>query len=167
MGVRVELSLFGDTQLSREIMRVHDRAGNLNPAFRSIFDRMLEINSEQMRTQGLRGLGGFWEPLKPATIASKIRRGRDLDILFDSHALFEAMSSPSSEDNEMIFNEDWAVFRITGEPATYGPTHQHGDDSRGIPKRPFFVFTRTDREQMIKEMERFLLHGTLGHFVDI
>lgn len=164
MGVNVTIELFGDQQMSREIKRIGERADNLDPAFRSIFDRLMEINAEQLWSQGSRG-GSPYDPLAPSTIAAKERAGyrRPGMALFATEDLFEALTSPSSPNNEMIFNGDWAVFRVTGEPGEYGPYHQ-GGTSR-MPARPPFKLTEQDKADFIKEMAFFLFRGEVRNFL--
>lgn len=159
--MQVAISLFGDVQMDREILRVTARSRNLDPAFRAIFLRMMEINSEQMRSHGERG-GTPYPPDKDATVRRKARLGLDTDILFATHALFEAMSSPSSSDNEAIYNQDWAVWHITGDPATYGAVHQTGTRDGRIPARPPFRLTEADKIEFVKEIQHFIFSDLSG-----
>lgn len=156
----VEISIFGDTQLSRNVRRISERASNFNPVFRAIFDRLAEIEGEQFLSQGARG-GDAWEPLKPATIESKRRAGYSHPELaeFATHDLYEALSSHANDNQERIYNEIWAVFRVTGDPAEYGMYQHHGTDR--IPARPLFRLTEIDRRQMVKQMQRWMFRGEL------
>lgn len=158
----VEISIFGDVQLSRDIQRISTRAGNMNPAFAAIFDRLTEIEAEQFMTQGERG-GSQWAPLKPKTIESKRRKGYAHPELaeFATEKLFEALSSHANENQERIFNETWAVFRVTGEPGRYGIVQHHGNPEGNLVPRALFRLTPRDRVQMVKQMQRFLFRGTV------
>lgn len=154
------MSIFGDVQLSRDIKRISTRAGNMNPAFAAIFDRLTEIEGEQFLSQGYRG-GSPWAPLKPKTIESKRRKGYAHPELaeFATEALYEALSSHHNENQERIFNETWAVFRVTGEPAEYGMYQHHGVPENNLVPRALFRLTNVDRRQMVKQMQRFLFRG--------
>lgn len=147
-------------QLSRNIQRIGDRSMNMNPAFAAIFERLTEIEGEQFLTQGERG-GARWAPLKPKTIESKRRKGYAHPELaeFATEALYEALSSHHNENQERIFNETWAVFRVTGEPGEYGLIQHHGNPEGNLVPRPLFRLTNVDRRQMVKQMQRFLFRG--------
>lgn len=161
-GVHVELAVFGDVQFAREIDRVAGRPSEMEPAWRSIFDRMLEINREQFLSEGMRSSGG-WDPLNPKYVAWKAAHGLDTRILWRTHALFEAMGFESDANNEIIYGGDWAVFRVTGEPGEYGPYLQGGTDH--MPARPPWALTELDREEIMKEIQRWILKGELGFFI--
>lgn len=166
MGVFVDIEVFGEKHISREIVRTGIRSRQLNPVFRSIFRRMEEIHAEQFLSRGSRG-GTPWEPLKPATILQKAREGAadpEWPEVRTEH-LFEALTSPSSEYNEAIYNDEWAVWRVTGEPAGYGAIQQRGAPSINLPARPLSVFTLADRESFVKEIQLWITRGTLTHFV--
>lgn len=156
----VEISIFGDVQVSRDIKRISTRAGNMNPAFAAIFDRLTEIEGEQFHSQGSRG-GATWAPLKPATIESKRRKGYAHPELaeFATEALYEALSSHVNQNQERIFNETWAVFRVLGEPGEYGLYQHYGVPENNLVPRPLFRLTSMDRRQMVKQMQMFLFRG--------
>lgn len=160
--MRFDLTVFGDTQFSREIVRTGERGGDMRPAFRSIFDRMFEINREQFLSQGRRGSGG-WEPINPEYKVWKAEHGFDTDILFKTHALFEAMGFVTSDDNEVMVAENWAVFRVTGEPGEYGPFHQSGTEH--MPARPPFALTALDRREFFDEMQDYIFTGRVRNFL--
>lgn len=162
--MRITVDIFGDQQFSRELVRVGQRAGNLNPAFHSIFMRLLEINAEQFHTLGARG-GSPWAPLKPETIRQKAAEGVSHPEwpLWRTEALFGAMTSPSDPNNEIILNEDWAVFRVLGEPGDYGPYHQHGTSD--MPARPPFKLLEDDKREFVREMQSYIMTGRVRHFL--
>jgi phage gpG-like protein len=166
MGIFVDIEVFGEKHVSREIIRTGIRARQMNPVFVAIFRRMEEIHAEQFMSRGERG-GTPWEALKPATILEKARLGAsqpDWPEVRYQH-LFEAMTSPSSEYNEAIYNDEWAVWRVVGEPAEYGAIQQKGAPSKNLPPRPMSVFTLADRESFVKEIQLWITRGTLTHFV--
>lgn len=164
--MRFDVDVFGDKQFSRELVRVGSRAGNLNPAFHSIFMRLLEINSEQFRSFGARG-GDPWAPLQPETIRQKAAEGVAHPDwpLWRTEALFEAMTSPSDSNNEEILNEEWAVWRVIGEPGEIGVHHQHGAPAANLPARPPFRLTEEDRREFVREMQHFIMTGNVRHFL--
>jgi phage gpG-like protein len=166
VSVFVDIEVFGEQHISREIVRTGVRARQLNPVFRSIFRRLEEIHAEQFLSRGERG-GTPWEPLKPATILQKAREGAsqpDWPEVRHQH-LFEGMTSPESEYNETIYNEEWAVWRLLGDPAEYGAIQQKGAPSINLPPRPLSVFTLADRESFVKEIQRWIVRGEVSHFL--
>lgn len=170
-SVSFTISLFGDQQFDRELRRVGERGEDMSPAFGSIFDRLREINSEQMRSQGARS-GEPYAPLKPATVAMKAKAGLDPDIEFATHELFNAMTGHTDPNQEVIIEHDWAVFRVLGDlaeggPGGYGPVQQQGSLDGSLPPRPVFRLIQKDRVDIVKEMQRYVITGKLGNFLDI
>jgi phage gpG-like protein len=165
-GLFVDIEVFGDRQISREILRVGIRSRNLEPVWRSVFRHMDEIHSEQFLTKGERG-GTPWLDLKPATIIAKVREGSKTPDWPErrTDALYEAMSSPSSPNREEIYNGEWALFRVIGDPGEYGPIQQQGAASINLPARPLSVFTPIDREEIIKEIQLYVRRGIVRHFL--
>lgn len=166
MGLFVDIEVFGEKHVSREIMLTGIRARQLNPVFAAIFRRMEEIHDEHMRSHGARG-GTPWEALKPETILAKARAGSSTpeEPEFRFHKLYEALTSPSSPDHEEFYNDEWAVWRVTGDPGVYGPIQQKGSDKINLPARPLSVFTLIDRESFVKEIQLWIRRGTLTHFL--
>lgn len=164
MALRFRVDVFGDTQFARELVNVGERAGDLNPAFHSIFARLMEISAEQFHTLGARG-GTPWAPLAANTIRQKAAEGVPHPEwpLWRTEALFEAMTSPGDPNNEEILNGDWAVWRVLGEPGEYGRYHQSG--TRDMPARPPFRLTEEDRREFVREMQHFIMTGTVRHFL--
>lgn len=163
MGITITISVFGDEQMSREIKRIASRADDLDPAFRSIFHRLMEINAEQMFSQGGRG-GTPYAPLAESTLAEKARKGQSPLALFATETLFEDLTSPTG-GNETIYGGDWAVWRVTGESADYGPYHQHGTEH--MPARPPFQLLETDKRDFVDEMGHYLFRGELANFLNL
>jgi phage gpG-like protein len=164
--LRITLELFGDRQLDREIRIIGRRTDNLNQAFRSIFNRMVDINSQNFWSHGARS-GNIWESLKPATVAEKIREGSPSpsEPLRRFGDLFDAMSFIPNENNEVIYGGNWAVFRLTGEVADIGAIHQRGAPSKNLPARPFFAFTDEDREEFVREIQHFIFKRKVRNFL--
>lgn len=164
--VRVSIELFGDRQLDREIRVIGKRVTNMDPAFRSIFHRLVDINSENFWTLGARS-GHVWEPLKPGTIAAKVREGSPTPEipLRRFGKLFDAMSFIPNANNEVIYNETWAVFRLTGDVADIGRWQQRGVPENNLPARPFFALTERDRREFVDEMRHFIFRGRVGNFL--
>lgn len=166
MARTLDIKVFGDTLVSRDIVRVGARARDLNPAFRSVFRRLDEISAEQFFSHGSRG-GVTWEPLKEATIIQKIREGSKTPEEPErrTDALFEAMTSPSSPDREELFGGEWAVFRIAGEPGDYGAIQHRGAPSINLPARRLYALTEIDRQEFVREIQYYLRTGRVRYFL--
>jgi phage gpG-like protein len=150
-GVHVSISIFGEEQIERELLRVAHRGTNMKPAFRAIFDRLMDIEEEQFLSEGARG-GHPWAPRQDPTDITP--------LLYKTGDLFESLTSPHSSNNETIMTDDWAVFRVTGDPGEYGAYHQSGTSK--MPARPPFQLTSLDREEFVKIMQRYVMTGEIG-----
>lgn len=162
----VEVSIFGDVQFSRELTRVGDRGANMNPVFRSTFDHITEINAAQILSQGSRG-GTPWKPLKQATIDAKTAAGNPHPERAEvaTEDLFNALSHLGDENSEAIYNDTWAVWRVTGDPGEYGPAQHWGSADGSLPARPLFRLTNMDRKEILDEWAYFLFKGVVRNFV--
>lgn len=164
--VRVSIELFGDRQLDREIRVIGKRVTNMDPAFRSIFHRLVDINSENFWSLGERS-GHTWAPLKASTIMEKVREGSPTPAipLRRFGLLFDAMSFIPNANNETIYNKTWAVFRLTGDVADIGRWQQRGVPENNLPARPFFALTERDRRELVDEMRHYIFRGRVGNFL--
>jgi len=74
-----------------------------------------------------------WAPLKPATLAQKLKAGKSSAIL----------------KRNVVLARSWRVGAVTPSTVTvgtdrpYAPYHQFGAPKRGIPARPMLPFTGT------------------------
>ena len=166
--VYIDVSLFGHREFSAEILRVSHRAGDLNPVYRSTIERIREINADQILSQGARS-GDFFASLAPDTIIQKAAAGmeRPATAMYATGALYEAMTSSGSPNQEVIYGGTWASWRITGQPGKIGPIHLAGAPSRNLPARKFWALTAKDGDDIVKEWQRYLFTGEIGNFMHI
>lgn len=148
--MRVDFEMFGETQFSRSLERISDRAGNAKPVFAKIGRDWMNWNEEQFDSEGARSSGG-WDPLAASTIASK---GHD-QILFDSGDLFDEMVSFGN----LEITDEHLYFAIDDEVDRYARIHQRGGDS--VPRRRVLEFTDLDRTEMVKDLQLWLIKGRL------
>jgi phage gpG-like protein len=152
--VRLELDVFGDKQVARELLRLGDRAADARPAWNAIIDRLLLLEREQFDSEGGRASGG-WKPLAPSTVADKARRDLDPRILHATGRLRDSLTRRTGGDavreshpNEMRFGTD----------VPYARYHQQGTGR--MPRRREIELTETDRHQMfVQVLQRFLVTG--------
>lgn len=159
--MRVEIDVYGDVQVSRELLRFSDRAGDASPAFRSIAD-LLEHSEQRQFATGGRYASAGWEKLKPETIRAKARssdptvRGNAKKILQATGALMESLTSDVEgiEGGAIRIIDDQQL--IFGSQVPYARFHQRG---RGVPRRRVLEVRARDRTEMVKRLQRFLVTG--------
>lgn len=153
--MKLELSIYGDEQLSRELLRFSAYAGSPGPAFGRIADDAREQIAEQFATEGDRGSGG-WAPLQESTIAAKAAAGLDPHILEATKTLMESLTEKGNE---------WHIEEITddslhlGSRDWVGVFHQQGTSR--MPARKPVDFTELDRRSYIRTLQRYILEGVL------
>lgn len=164
--LRITLELFGDTQLDREMRFIGRQAGDLKPAFKAVFDQMVDINSKQFWSLGARS-GHPWAPLKPATVIQKAREGSPTPeiALRRFGDLFDAMSFIPNENNRVTYQRHAAHFMLTGQPGRIGAIHQRGSAAANIPARPFFKLTERDRKDFVDEIAHFIFKRKVRNFL--
>lgn len=152
--MRLDFDVFGDEQISRELLRFSAHAGNAQPAFHKIAEDMREQIAEQFSTEGDRGSGG-WAPLKEATIAAKAAAGLDPHILQATHSLMESLTGRGGDHIEQI-TDDSLLF---GSSIAYGRFHQKGTSR--MPARKPVDFTELDRRGFVRTLQRYIMEGVL------
>jgi len=146
------LEVFGEVQLSRELLRVGANAANMRPAFDEIHEDLLDAEQQQFSSQGARFSGG-WRPLAASTVAAKARAGQDPRILHRTLRLRNSLTQAGHPDHVYDVGADEM---FTGSRVSYGVYHQHGDEPRMPRRRPFELDAATRRDIM-KVLQRHLL----------
>ena len=152
--MRIDFDIFGEEQLSRELLRFSSHAGNAAPAFHKIAEDMREQIGEQFESEGGRGSGG-WAPLKESTLAAKAARGLDSHILQATHSLMESLTGTGGDHIERV-TDDSLLF---GSSVAYGKFHQKGTSK--MPARKPVDFTELDRRSFIRTLQRYIVDGVL------
>lgn len=156
MPLQISISILGDEQFERSLLRIERHAGDLRPVWDLIEEDIKEINRQQFFSEGARSSGG-WAPLADSTIAYKRSHGYPLDILQRTGALFDAATGFTDPNQEVIKQDDWMVFRVTGDPGEYGRYHQSGTSR--MPRRRVVEFTEADKIQFVKDIQRYIMTG--------
>lgn len=154
--MRLELDVFGDQQVNRELLRFADRVVDARPLWDHLILQLRLLEQEQFAMQGDRASGG-WLDLADSTIARKAAKGRDdpSRILVDSDALLKSLTEPGADDAVHLSEPDMMIF---GTTVPYARFHQLGD---GVPQRRFLELTEHDRHDMfVQGAQRFLITGT-------
>jgi phage gpG-like protein len=153
--MRLELDVFGDVQLNRELLRFADRAVDARPLWDHLILQLRALEEGQFTSQGDRASGG-WLGLADSTIARKAAKGREdpSRILYDTGALMKSVTEPGG--NAVALSEP--AMMIFGTTVPYARFHQLGE---GVPQRRFLELTEHDRADMfVRGAQRFLVTGT-------
>lgn len=159
--MRVDISVAGDVQLSRELLRIADRTVNAKPAFERLLDYLADHEREQFDSSGGLASGG-WPGLADSTIKRKLAstdpvvRGNANKVLRATEALMDSLTSRSgggdalraAESDELLF----------GTTVSYARFHQRGE---GVPRRRPLELRESDRQHIVRTLQRYLLTGQL------
>lgn len=153
--MKLDLDVYGDEQLERELLRFSAYAGNAQPALRQIAGDMREQIREQFATEGERGSGG-WAPLKDTTLQAKAAAGLDSHILQATHRLIDSLTAESHGDQKLVITDDSLIF---GSSVEYGRYHQKGTSR--MPARKPIEFAELDRRGFVRTLQRYIVEGVL------
>lgn len=156
--MRMEVAVFGDKQVSREILRVGKRPSDSRPLWPSIIELMEKRIELNFRQQGKYASGG-WAELKPATIAARKRAKLvPIKILTATRALRDALTDSSAAGAKRKMKKHELQFGTKGE-VDYGVHHQFGAPKANLPMRKPAEFTDATRKELVKLMQRFVMTG--------
>lgn len=153
----IELEIFGDVQLRRELLRFKDATADASPAFEQILMgtgrgsfSLRKIEGKQFATQGKFASGG-WTKLAPSTVAQKARRGLDPRILHATGRLSASLTGPGPGHIEIVTPQSM----IFGTEVPYARFHQSG--THRMPRRRPIELREQDRRGMVRTLQRHLL----------
>lgn len=155
--MKLQLSVYGDEQIERELLRFSAYAGNPRPAFEKIRDDLEEQIAEQFDTEGTRG-GDAWEKLEDRTLAQKAAEGLNPDILQATGRLLDSFTSNTHGDGVREITDDSFTF---GSLVPYGAVHQRGSKDGTIPQRRIIELTDLDRRSYLRTLQGYIVKGTL------
>lgn len=162
MPLSVSISVIGEEQMARTLVRSGQYASDLTPVWSVIEEDIRQIGSAQFASQGARSSGG-WAPLDPDTIARKRSHGAQYPerILWLTGDLRDAVSSPSHPDQLVTKTQDELHFRLIGDSELKGAVAQSGSSSKNIPRRRVLEFTAFDRERFARDIQRYVIGGNV------
>jgi phage gpG-like protein len=155
--VRLQLSVYGDEQIERELLRFSEYVGNPRPAFEQIRDDLEEQIAEQFDTEGSRG-GDKWDELSESTLAQKAAEDLPPDILQASGRLLASFTANTHGDGIREITDNSFTF---GSRVPYGAVHQKGSKDGTIPQRRILSLTELDRRTYIRTLQRYIIEGVL------
>jgi phage gpG-like protein len=150
--MRVDVSIGGDRQVSRQLLRFGERAVAARPAFEMIGELLFELEKEQFASEGGRASGGG-APLAESTVAS---RGSSHPILDLTGELRSSLTG-RGPNNTFLATDDFLLF---GTSVEYAGFHQAGTSR--MPRRRVLELTEADRVAAAKVLQRFIVTGELG-----
>jgi phage gpG-like protein len=154
--VRLDFSIFGEEQLSRDLLRFSAHVGNAKPALNKVADDMREQIAEQFTTEGDRGSGG-WHELADSNIKAKAAEGLDPHIL---RATDDFMNSLVKKGDKWHVEEVTDESLLLGSKDWIGFLHQKGTSK--MPARKSIDFTELDRRGFIRVLQRYFTEGTVA-----
>lgn len=153
--MRILFEVAGDKQISREILRVGERAGNVTLAWPAVASLFREETQLQFDTEGQYASGG-WKPLKPETLRRKRAKGQDERILRASGDLFASLTQRNDLNQIVEMRPTEFVF---GSRLPYAGVHQNPKPSNPLPRRRPLEFTEPARRQTVKIVQRYIVTG--------
>jgi phage gpG-like protein len=155
MGMVIEFEVFGHKQLSRDLLRISEFAGDAAPAWVKIIELMKEDIQEQFDTEGA-SMSGGWEPLKPVTIARKEALGQRTEIMRATDRLMESLTDERGSDQRLVIERFGFDFESL---VSYGGYHMGPAKDGSRPARKPVDFTETQRRKYVKVLQEFLVGG--------
>jgi phage gpG-like protein len=153
--VRITIEAFGETELSRELLRFTQRADDMRPAFAEVRERFLKLETEQFDSGGR--YSGGWAPLKDGYAQAKLRAGLDPNILVATGRLKKSLTDKGT-DSVYETTRDSALF---GSNVPYGVFHQSRQPRRFLPRRAPVAIPEREKIEWIKVLQHYLIRGTL------
>jgi phage gpG-like protein len=149
--VRVEVSLAGDKQVSRELLRFGERAIAAKPAFEAIGELLITIEREQFATQGQAESGG-WAPLAESTLRYKTGPS----ILDETGELRASLTERGDPHQIFDVGDEFLLF---GTDVEYAGYHQTG--TTRMPRRRPLELREMHRAEAVKILQRFIMTGLI------
>lgn len=154
-GLQLNIEVFGEVELSRQLLRFTQVAEDMSPAFKAIHHDFLDVERQQFEGQGV-GPSGKWAPLADSTAAAKARAGLDPRILFSTESLFKSLTEEDDENH---------VYRVTGDTMTigskvpYGVYHQSRAPRSRLPRRPPVDLQESTKKKWVKFIQSWLIES--------
>lgn len=161
--MELRLEIFGDVQLSRDLLRFRERGMDMRPVFHNLADDFLDIETRQFESEGRYASGG-WQPLTPDYLAWKVRHDLDPRILHATLAMRNSLTVRGAPGqvrritrDEMFVGTD--VRSKRGFP--YPAVHQNPKRSP-LPRRRPVELREADRDNWVKQVQYYLVYGLVG-----
>lgn len=147
-NLELVFSIEGETELIRRLQGVDKDLKDWTPEFKKIGNMLLKTFRHNFSTKG-RTLGSPWAPLKPSTIAEKMRLGYPLDILVRTGLMRDSFVSKAGKYEVIVSN-----------PIPYFVFHQSKKPRFKLPRRVMMKID-DDRKQLIVKIIQESIQDTL------
>lgn len=158
-GVKVEIAVLGETQVSRRLMRWSERALNAKPAFVAVSEYLVEVEQELFASEGSSS-GHPWTPLKASTLAIKERLGLRPEILRATDALHDALTKMGDKNQKLLIKKDTMIFGVKGDPKEYGSILMKKKSYSGKPRKPVDL-NEANRRVIVKIIQNWVARGSV------
>ena len=160
--IEISFEVAGAAPIQSAMVSFGNEIRDLSPAWDEVGDIVRANFEEQFFTEGgYYGTGGGgWVPLKPSTIADRIRRGYCAGpILQRDGTLFESLATKGSPGNINEVRADGASF---GTQIPYARFHQDGTSR--MPKRQIVGLGWDTRSAIIKAISQYIYRRVAANF---
>lgn len=154
-GVTVDILVFGEKIVATKLQGMRINLANKHPMWEKIADYLMARAEGKFQSQGRAG-GGSWKQLDKKWLKFKIAHGYSPKILEQRGILRRSVTRRNAPFQTLEISDNSLNF---GTTVPYGPTHQFGDRSRGIPARPFLGANNADREVMRRIVRDHIMNG--------
>lgn len=149
------IRIFGDKEAILRLKKGEHTTRDMRKPLRKISEDIMRVIGATFSSQGRR-YGGSWARLDPDTVREKARHNQGSRILIASERLKNSWTKLRSRNQNLMIDGS----SITLESKLpYAEVHQKGDDSMGIPARPYIAFDQRDVQNWARICERELLRA--------
>jgi phage gpG-like protein len=154
-GLELNIEVFGEVELSRQLLRFTRVAEDMSPAFRDIHRDFLDVERRQFEGQGI-GPAGKWAPLAESTKAHKASAGLDPRILIGTERLFKSLTDEGDADHVYTVTADSMHI---GSRVDYGKYHQSRAPRTRLPRRPPVDLRESTKKKWVKYIQAWLIES--------
>lgn len=156
MVMELRLDVFGETELSRKLLRFEKLVENPRPAFDMLHTQFLELEREQFESGGQYSPEGHWAPLAESTVAAKAAAGLDPRTLIATQRLFKSLTEAHSEDHVYHTTDDTMTI---GSLVDYGKFHQSRAPRTRLPRRPPVAIPEQTKKHWVRLLQGWLMES--------
>jgi hypothetical protein len=160
-GLVVSISVLGEQQINRRMLRFAARAGSAEPALELIHEYLVELTDHQYETEGSQS-GNPWAPLQQATIERKERskdprvKANADRIMVATGELRDSLTMPGNPNMVHVVTPNTMVF---GTKVKRGQYHQKPAPTAHYPRRRSVDLTESNKLIMMKTIQLWIMRG--------
>lgn len=143
--MRVDIELYGDTLVSRKLLRFGEQATNMEPVWDDVEDVLKDAFERNFQQEG-----PGWTPLRPGTIRDRIRQGYAPGPILTRSGAYRRSLTTDLQTHKS--SEEMTVVA----PLVPGQYHQSG--TRRMPSRPIRL-KEEEKQDVVRTIQRSLIEG--------